>query len=87
MYSPKLGERVLEFAASGWTWHNVVVLQDLETGSLWFTGVGMAGSDAMVCVAGELQDTQLPRLESLRLAWTSWFKGWPHSTVIKVKNP
>jgi hypothetical protein len=87
VYSRELADgRRLTFAASGWTWHGVFILQDLDTGSLWFTGVGVAGNDNMVCVAGPLQDRQVPRLEALRLAWASWFRGYPHTTVIKVKE-
>jgi len=86
VYSRELEDgRRLHFAASGWTWMGVFILQDLETGSLWFTGVGVAGNDQMVCVAGPLQDMQVPRLYHLRLAWTSWHKGYPHSSIIKVK--
>ena len=36
---------VLTFGASGWTWHGVFVLQDYETGSLWFPGLSFRGGN------------------------------------------
>ena len=88
MYSRSLPERDLTFGASGWTWYGVFILQDYETGSLWFTGVGVAGNnDNMVCVAGPLQDRQLPRLESWRGPWRSWHEGHPRALAHKDKTP
>ena len=57
MYSRLLDDgspagRVLTFAASGWTWQQIFVLQDLETRSLWFPGLKFDGglSKFLVCV-------------------------------------
>jgi hypothetical protein len=87
VYSRNLDGSNLTFAASGWTWHSLFVLQDLETGSLWFTGVGLAGNDNMVCVSGPLQDAQLPRVDSRRTTWERWLRSHPFSSLIKVKSP
>ncbi len=87
MYSRSLPERDLTFGASGWTWHGVFILQDYETGSLWFTGVGVAGNENMVCIAGPLQDRQVPRLESFRGAWNGWHDQFPQTLFYKEKRP
>ena len=85
MYSRNLDGLELTFAASGWTWNEVFILQDHQTGSLWFTGRGVAGDDQMLCVAGELQNSKVPQLFFMRLAWKSMVSGFPHTRFIKVK--
>lgn len=85
MYSRILDGRELTFAASGWTWNDVFILQDLQTGSLWFTGRGVAGDDQMLCVAGELQDSRVPQVMFIRQAWKSFATGAPHATFPRIK--
>ena len=85
VYSRNLNGRVLTFAASGWTWNSLFVLQDLETGSLWWTGIGVAGNANMVCLSGPLQDEQLPRLDYFRGWWASWVATKPHTRLMIVK--
>lgn len=92
MYSRRLDDgspegRLLTFAASGWTWQNIFVLQDLETGSLWFPGLSFNGglSQFLVCVAGELQDVSVPAVNSVRQRWASWHSDHPDTKVMMVK--
>jgi hypothetical protein len=85
VYSRDLDGELLTFAASGWTWNGVFILQDHQTGSLWFTGRGVAGDDQMLCVAGLLQDAKLPQLPFMRLAWKSFVSGFPHATFPRIK--
>jgi len=85
VYSRELDGQVLTIAASGWTWNGLFVLQDLETGSLWWTGIGVAGNDNMVCIAGPLQDRQLPRLNYFRGLWRPWFEVHPQTGYLKAK--
>ena len=61
------------------------MLQDLETGSLWWTGLGVAGNANMVCLSGPLQDKQLPRLDYFRGRWSSWFSIEPQTKLMLVK--
>lgn len=77
--------QVLTFAASGWTWMGLFVLQDLETGSLWWTGLGGAENRYMLCIAGPHQDKQLPPLVFFRGYWSSWYGAFPQSLYLKAK--
>ncbi len=92
MYSRTLddgtpGGRLLTFAASGWTWQNIFVLQDLETGSLWFPGLNFDGglSQFLLCVSGELQDLTVPAVESSRTVWKPWRLANPTTKIMLVK--
>ena len=92
MYSRLLDDgspagRLLTFAASGWTWQQIFVLQDLETGSLWFPGLKFDGglSKFLVCVSGELQDAELPAVDSFRGIWKTWFREHPNTKFMFAK--
>lgn len=76
---------MLTMAASGWTWNGLFVLQDYETGSLWWTGIGVAGNDMMVCLSGPLQDRQLPRLDYYRGLWRPWVAMHPETKFMKSR--
>lgn len=75
----------MTMAASGWTWHDKFVLQDLETGSLWWTGVGLDGNNTMLCIAGPLQNNRTPKLVSFRGMWLGWIPGYPGTKYLKTK--
>lgn len=92
MYSRTLQDgtpdgRVLTFAASGWTWHNIFILQDLETGSLWFPGLNFDGglSQFLLCISGELQDLTVPATDSIRGVWKTWRAANPETRIMIVK--
>ncbi len=85
MYSRNLDGQILTIAASGWTWHDKFVLQDLETGSLWWTGPGANGIDVMLCVAGPYQNRTLPRVDNFRGLWLNWFEFYPETKLLKSK--
>jgi Protein of unknown function (DUF3179) len=85
VYSRNLGGQILTIAASGWTWHDKFVLQDLETGSLWWTGPGEQGRSVMICIAGPYQNRRLPFVWSFRGRWSSWFAAYPETKLLKVK--
>lgn len=84
-YNRVLDGETLTIAASGWTWHDKFVLQDYETGSLWWTGLGLEGKDLMLCVAGPLQNVALPRVESFRGLWRPWVEAYPETKLLKSK--
>lgn len=86
MFSRNLDGQILTIAASGWTWHGKFVLQDYETGSLWWTGLGLDGNDEMICIAGPLQDSRLPRLDAFRGFWRSWRDAHPQTTFMVVRE-
>ncbi len=75
----------MTMAASGWTWHEKFILQDLETGSLWWTGVGMDGNDTMLCLSGPLQNSRTPRLDSYRGFWQGWVAQHPETKYLVTK--
>ena len=85
MYSRNLDGQILTIAASGWTWHDKFVLQDLETGSLWWTGPDINGIDFMRCVSGPLQDAYLVRVENFRGLWLAWVTSYPETKFLKSK--
>ncbi len=92
MYSRTLDDgtpegRVLTFAASGWTWQLIFVLQDLETGSLWFPGLKFNGglSQFLLCISGELQDMTVPAVNSSRTVWKPWRLANPETKIMLVK--
>ena len=77
---------VLTFGASGWTWHGIFVLQDYETGSLWFPGLSFAGgNDHMVCIAGPNQDEKVWAEESFRVSWKTWVGQFPGTLIMQAK--
>lgn len=77
----------MTFAASGWVWHNIFILWDYETGSLWFPGLSFpGGSDFLVCIAGPLQDQKVLAVDSyFRGAWKSWLGANPQSRIARIK--
>ena len=85
MYSRNLNGQIMTMAASGWTWHDKFVMQDLETGSLWWTGVGLEGNDTMLCLSGPRQNNRTEKIESYRGSWHGWVAGHPHSKYLKTK--
>ncbi len=85
MYSRNYEGMILTIAASGWTWHDKFILQDYETGSLWWTGLGLEGKDLMLCLSGPLQNVALPRVESFRGLWRPWVEAYPETKLLKSK--
>jgi len=86
VYNRTLDGETLTIAASGWTWHQIFVLQDYETGSLWFPGLSFpGGTDFLLCVAGPHQGRQLPAEWSTRTRWKSWVSAYPGTLLMKTK--
>lgn len=76
---------VLTLAASGWTWNGIFVLQDYETGSLWFPGLSFAWTTPwLVCVAGPLQGERLSAVEFQRTIWWRWYEDHPATRLLLV---
>ena len=80
MYSRKIDDQVLTFAASGWTYNFLFVLYDFETGGLWYpikTGAGPT------CIGGKYADRTMPGLPSTQTYWSSWKKSHPTTKILK----
>lgn len=77
---------VLTFGASGWTWNGIFVLQDYETGSLWFPGLTFEhGNESMLCIAGPNQNKRVWAELSFRGAWKSWIGTYPGTLIMLTK--
>jgi hypothetical protein len=86
VYNRTLDGETLTIAASGWTWHQIFVLQDYESGSLWFAGLSFPGGRSyLLCVAGPHQGRYLFTEISTRINWKSWALGNPESLVMLSK--
>ena len=86
MYSRTLDGRVLTLAASGWTYdegdYNLFVLQDYETGSLWYALAGTAG---LTCIAGAYEGETLDEFPSWYEPWNAWKERQPDTVVLPTR--
>jgi len=65
-------------APSGWTYKNVFVLTDRETGTLWYPyRKGLKG------IQGIYFGRWLPKLDSEDTEWRDWKKEHPDSALLK----
>ncbi len=81
-----LDGEILTIAASGWTWHRIFVLQDYETGSLWFPGLSYPGQpDYLLCIAGPNQGKFMYAVPSHRTKWRPWKEVYPETLIMKTK--
>jgi len=87
VYERVLEGNVLTFAASGWTYGEVVggslfVLVDKESQSIWFP-MEKDGEHGLVCIGGDYQDSFLPEVQQLtRSDWTDWLELKPDTKFV-----
>lgn len=76
VYARTDGDRTYTFIVSGMLWRNSMIMQDLETGSLWshITGEALHGSAA---------GSQLEALPSVQTTWAEWVRKHPDTAVLK----
>lgn len=74
MYARKHEQQELNFVVSGKLWNRSLVMQDLETKSLWSHILGKA-------MQGKLKDVQLETLPSVITDWGTWKKLHPNTTA------
>jgi len=67
--------RALTLLVSGKLWRNSLVMQDLETETLWSHITGEA-------LEGELAGTRLEILPSIQTTWSEWKAAYPGSQVL-----
>ncbi len=77
MYDRKVDGQVLDFVVSGKLWRRSLVMQDLQTKSLWSHLLG-------TCMEGSLQGKQLKQIPSVLTSWQSWRDAHPQTTVIAL---
>lgn len=80
VYSRELDGQTLTLAPSGWTYRRTFVLYDRETGTLWYPFPDTKG---LTGIAGPLQDSFLPELESTRTTWRFWHQRHPQSKYMR----
>jgi hypothetical protein len=76
------GTLVLDLGASGWTYHNVFVLYDRETGSLWYPYPEDGGLRA---IAGPLEGRVLESQRGTSTSWADWVRDHPGSLLLEPR--
>jgi hypothetical protein len=81
VYSRSIGDSILTFAPSGWTYHSTFVLYDYETESIWYPYVDFqkAGETPLVCIAGDFADTTIKEIPSTMTSFKEWYETNPDS--------
>ncbi len=78
MYGREIDGRVLTIAPSGWTYEDVFVLYDKETGSLWYPDWR-----GLKAIQGELFGERLRKLSSDDTSWGEWVSDHPESAILR----
>jgi hypothetical protein len=81
VYGRELDGGVLTLEASGWTYEDVFVLHDQETGSLWYPYPDVPGLRA---IAGPLEGRTLPLVEGERTTWSEWVDAHPDTVLLQT---
>jgi Protein of unknown function (DUF3179) len=79
-FDRRVGKRTLTFINSGALWHDTLVIEDCETGTLWSVGTGEA-------LAGPLSGQQLERLPTVITEAECWRLLHPDSLYPVVDLP
>jgi hypothetical protein len=76
VYARTFADRTATFIVSGKLWRNSLIMQDLETGSLWshVTGEALHGS-----AAGQ----RLQVIPSVQTTWDAWVREHPQTKLLK----
>ena len=83
MYSRVIDDRVLTIASSGWTYHDLFVLHDRETESMWYHLPG--GTEALTCIAGVYEGRTLVEIRSAYEPWNKWKRANPGTLVLPAR--
>jgi len=79
VYSARADGKTLTFVVSGMLWKHNLVMQDVETKSLWSHMLGRA-------MAGELKGTKLELAPSVLTTWKAWRRQHPTTTAVKMRR-
>lgn len=80
MYARQVGDRTLTFLVSGKLWRNSLIMQDLETGTLWSHVTGEA-------LEGELAGTRLEVVPGVQADWGTWSAAHPSTRLLAKSEP
>jgi len=75
VHAREVDDQTLTLLVSGKLWRNSLVMQDLETGSLWSHITGEA-------LEGELAGTMLEILPSIQTTWGEWRAAHPDGLLL-----
>ena len=79
MYVRVDGEKKLTFVVSGMLWNRSLVMQDLETKSLWSHLLGKS-------MEGPLEGTQLQSIPASLTDWETWRHKHPETSVVLMSR-
>lgn len=79
VFDRRVAGRTLTFRVAGMIWRNNMVMQDLETGTLWSQLTGEA-------VEGELAGSRLEPFPSILTTWMAWNASHPDGTVLHLER-
>lgn len=79
MYAASVNGRPLTFTVSGLLWNRSLVMQDVETQSLWSHILGRA-------MDGQLKGAELEILPAVMTDWRSWREEHPDTTVLALSR-
>ncbi len=76
VHARSLGDRTYTFIVSGKLWRNSLIMQDVETGSLWSHITGEA-------LDGLAKGQRLRSFPSVQTTWAAWVGQHPETKVLK----
>jgi len=76
VYARTHDDATLTFIVSGKLWRNSLIMQDVETGTLWSHITGQA-------MEGELKGAQLDMIPSVQTTWAEWVAAHPDTRVLR----
>ncbi len=79
VYATKTRGRTLTLRVSGMLWNRSLVMEDVETGSLWSHILGKA-------MQGELAGATLDVLPAVMTTWADWKRAHPGTTVLDMSR-
>jgi hypothetical protein len=79
VHARSLGDRTYTFIVSGKLWRNSLIMQDVETGSLWSHITGEA-------LDGPAKGQHLNSFPSVQTTWAEWIQQHPETSVLKKER-
>ena len=76
VYARTAGSRTFTFIVSGKLWRNSLIMQDVETGSLWSHVTGEA-------LHGPAKGQRLEVVPSVQTTWAKWFAAHPDTKLLE----
>jgi hypothetical protein len=76
VYARTRNEQTLTFIVSGKLWRNSLIMQDIETGSLWSHVTGEA-------LEGPAKGQRLHIIPSVQTTWSKWVRQHPETKLLK----